>query len=211
MNRDLQSIMDEFGILGYVLQRNGPRLYIERVRGRMKLIDSTRTSQRAYIDLTTYTAHCITESDLKPTAWCCEQSRSVEKALAPLARYLRMVGVKIDGCTPAFSQQRWVFRLLHEGGVRCHIERDRIVLNVEGLGKPDARVELRCTANPARWMRLFSTHQQVVDDCQGNPMFLVELAVYHKDANTLDLVRRVAEQHIFPAVGQAPACVTIQA
>jgi hypothetical protein len=204
----MEERLERLGIVGYLIERNGPRFYIERVRGRVQLIDSTRTSQRAYIDLVTYAPHCTTSSDINNRYWCMERNEEVERKLMPIARYLRMIGMTSDAKRPVYSHQRWVYTRLHQAGIRCHIERKRIVLDHTTIGgilpvsiKPFVALEAE-----HEWSTPMQSQREVEDAfglSQG-----VRLRVDNAGRMTLSLAQETISE-IEPIIGEVKQVITI--
>jgi hypothetical protein len=209
----IENRLERLGITGYIINRNGPRFYIERVRGRVALIDSTRTSQRAYIDLADYTPHCVTHSDIQTRRWCLEKSKEVEANLFVVARYLRMIGLVADGHRPVYSHQRWVFRTLHQAGVVCHIDSKRIVLDCKEVVRHSDISVLPISIRPLMaiecdhdWSKPMKTQAEV--EAQYRITEGISLRINDAGRMTMALAEATMKQ-LEPLIGTVTKLVTI--
>lgn len=126
-----EAFMDRYGITGHLSYINGPRINIERARFVWNAKNRAGISQRAYIDLATYTAHCFTYG-LGP--WHCKQeSWEVIRALEPLARAARKEGITSEGEPVPVTQGRVLYRHLHEAGVGAVLHRTELLLDMDIL------------------------------------------------------------------------------
>jgi hypothetical protein len=204
----IEERLESLGIVGYLIERNGPRFYVERVRGRVQLIDSTRTSQRAYIDLETYTPHCTTSSDINNRHWCMERNEEVQRKLMPIARYLRMIGVRSNAKGLPYSHQRWVYSRLHQAGIVCHIDSKRIVLDYTTMSgilpvsiKPFVALEAEHD-----WRKPMQSQREVEDTfdlSQG-----LRLRIEDAGRMTIPLAQETISE-IEPIIGQLKQLITI--
>lgn len=206
MNTTAEQFMTAHGIKGSVHTRNGSRIYVESVRGRVYVADTPHTTQLAHIDLHTYTAHCRTEGVAPYEAK--RRSEQVIAKLAPVARLARMLKVTADGNPVPTTQAKQVYAKLHEAGVRCVIERSGILLDTDQLsricGTPliPSRTCFQVRLTPAKgnpiWNSFFTTPQGFKEGCRCNMFNWLELNTVplkrECDARILVELDRTAEE-----------------
>jgi hypothetical protein len=86
--------MKSVGIDGKVFTRNGPRMYVYRVRGRVAVMDSRSIDVTAFIDLSDYSVHVRTASKPEFHQLCESEAKRLRERLAPVARLARIARVK---------------------------------------------------------------------------------------------------------------------
>ncbi len=199
---NIPDFLDRAHARGHVITRNGPRLYIEAVRHRFALTRGI-VSQRVYIDLSTYTAHCVTESPTHGPAWCKRQSAEVVAKLAPLARLARIHRVTANGAPPIVTQSRLLYGMLHSAGVPCSLESSRLVIDIDLVARmaqapliparEGYEVCLRPTGRGELFSRRFDTREALVRELRGDPMQGLELvvtpAIGHNEETTGRILR----------------------
>lgn len=188
------------GITGFLLTRNGPRLYIDGVRRRWHP-STNNVSQRAYICLTTYTAHCITQSHRFGTWWCKRESDKVKAILAPVARLARIHRVTVDGDPAIVTQSRAVFSVLHAAGVSCTLEPTRLFLDMDVLVRtaevpylPVARayeVALQPVTGHDLFNRRFTCRESLDIALDGNILRGLEVVVFPPKEHDSEVVDRL--------------------
>ena len=162
-----ETFMERHGITGHVSTINGPRINVAKVNTRLKLRERQGIQQRAFIDLTTYTAHCFTYGSGLAPYLCKQESLDITRRLAPVARLARIAGVTTTGRAPAITQARTLFIAFHEAGVSVVAEPRGMVLDMDRLvraarvpwllSKERYEVILRPEPSNAVWGREFAS------------------------------------------------------
>lgn len=192
--------LSHYAINGELNTRNGPRLYIDKVPGRVQTRNSPNTSQRAYIDLSTYTAHVVTQSSVLSTRECQLSSREVQAKLAPVARLARIRRVSTNGRPVPYTQARHIFSELHAAGITCAANSRTIILDIRRLVRmadvpwlPTAeKYEVRLDPmTQGIWGRNFNGPVELLAACAGNPLQALRVNVASFGAPEQDVVDKL--------------------
>jgi hypothetical protein len=89
-----EAFMEKFGIEGFFLSRNGPRLYVYRVRYRVALTDGSHTQERAFINLDDYSVTVRIDVPNGKEHWRRQRLEHIRARLLPVARMARILKVK---------------------------------------------------------------------------------------------------------------------
>lgn len=133
MKTPIDKIITAYKLDGLPSQHTN-RLYVSHIRGRKVIMEGRELMQTAYIDMVSYTPHCMTYSGtLSPHARL-EHSQRTADLLRPLARLLRYCGAYIPGAKVVdMTPQRALYQRLMEAGMAVVIEEDKVLLDMKQL------------------------------------------------------------------------------